>query len=96
MLLAGRLALALVPEASLPNPLLHPLPLSPPLRREAAQAGARSLMPSPPPLSWRLGFAQQSPVDQLLETGDFTLNQLLDEDDLIQECKQLNKKLVEL
>lgn len=46
--------------------------------------------------SWRLGFAQQSPVEELLETDNFTLQQLLDEEDLIQECKQLNKKLVDL
>mmetsp|Transcript_18562 Transcript_18562/g.45586 ORF Transcript_18562/g.45586 Transcript_18562/m.45586 type:complete len:649 (-) Transcript_18562:1451-3397(-) len=44
---------------------------------------------------WRLGFAQQSPVEELLETDNFTLQQLLDEEDLIQECKQLNKKLVD-
>jgi len=44
---------------------------------------------------WRLGFAQTSPVDQLLETGNFTLEQLLEEPDIIQECKQLNKKLIE-
>eukprot|EP00283_Hemiselmis_rufescens_P012450 CAMPEP_0173445124 /NCGR_PEP_ID=MMETSP1357-20121228/33629_1 /TAXON_ID=77926 /ORGANISM="Hemiselmis rufescens, Strain PCC563" /LENGTH=638 /DNA_ID=CAMNT_0014411257 /DNA_START=44 /DNA_END=1956 /DNA_ORIENTATION=- len=44
---------------------------------------------------WRLGFAQQSPVEQLLESNDFDLVRLLDEDDLIQECKQLNQKLVD-
>jgi hypothetical protein len=45
--------------------------------------------------SWRLGFVQQSAIDQLLDTDNYTLQQLLDEEDLIQECKQLNKKLVE-
>mmetsp|Transcript_6373 Transcript_6373/g.14944 ORF Transcript_6373/g.14944 Transcript_6373/m.14944 type:complete len:624 (-) Transcript_6373:68-1939(-) len=44
---------------------------------------------------WRLGFAHSSPVEQLLETGVFTLQQLLEEDDIIQECKQLNKKLID-
>eukprot|EP00288_Rhodomonas_lens_P007255 CAMPEP_0177725400 /NCGR_PEP_ID=MMETSP0484_2-20121128/19230_1 /TAXON_ID=354590 /ORGANISM="Rhodomonas lens, Strain RHODO" /LENGTH=674 /DNA_ID=CAMNT_0019237909 /DNA_START=137 /DNA_END=2158 /DNA_ORIENTATION=- len=44
---------------------------------------------------WRLGFAQTSPVEQLLENADVTLKELLDEEDLIQECKQLNKKLID-
>ena len=44
---------------------------------------------------WRLGFAHTSPVDQLLESDDFTLQQLLEENDIIQECKQLNKKLID-
>lgn len=56
----------------------------------------RTDSPPPRPRSWRLGFAQQSAIDQLLEGDSFTLTQLLDEDDLLQECKQLNKKLVEL
>ena len=44
---------------------------------------------------WRMGFAHTSPVENLLDTGDFTLQQLLEEDDIIQECKQLNKKLID-
>lgn len=44
---------------------------------------------------WRVSnLATTSPVDNLLDKGDFTLEQLLDEDDLIQECKSLNKRLV--
>lgn len=43
---------------------------------------------------WRLGFAHASPVDQLLETRNCTLEQLLEEPNIIQECKQLNQKLV--
>ena len=45
---------------------------------------------------WRLGFAQSSPIDTLLDSEAYTLEQLLDEDDLVQECKQLNNKLLDL
>lgn len=45
---------------------------------------------------WRLGFGHASPIETILDSEDFTLQQLLDEDDLIQECKQLNKKLIDL
>jgi len=44
---------------------------------------------------WRLGFAQTSPLEQLLESEDFTLQQVLEENEVIQECKQLNKKLID-
>lgn len=44
---------------------------------------------------WRLGFGHSSPIETILDSEDFTLQQLLDEDDLIQECKQLNKKLID-
>mmetsp|Transcript_28057 Transcript_28057/g.57486 ORF Transcript_28057/g.57486 Transcript_28057/m.57486 type:complete len:639 (-) Transcript_28057:198-2114(-) len=44
---------------------------------------------------WRLGFAQTSPVEQLLENADVTLQELMDEEELMQECKQLNKKLID-
>jgi hypothetical protein len=44
---------------------------------------------------WRMGFAHTSPIETLLDTEDFTLQQLLEEDDIIQECKQLNKKLID-
>lgn len=42
------------------------------------------------------GFAQPSPIEQLLDKDEFTLEELLDEDDLIQECKTLNGRLVAL
>lgn len=36
---------------------------------------------------WRVaGFTQPSPVETLLDKGTFTLEELLDEDDLIQAC----------
>jgi hypothetical protein len=44
---------------------------------------------------WRLGFGHASPIETILDSEEFTLQQLLDEDDLIQECKQLNKKLID-
>ncbi|EKX54521.1 hypothetical protein GUITHDRAFT_99998 [Guillardia theta CCMP2712] len=44
---------------------------------------------------WRLGFAHVSPIDTLLEREDITLEELLREEDLVQECKQFNNKLIE-
>lgn len=37
-----------------------------------------------------------SPINDLLEKGGFTLDQLLEEDELIQEVKSKNDKLIEL
>jgi hypothetical protein len=45
---------------------------------------------------WRLGFAPSSPIDTLLDSDDYTLQQLMDEEDLVQECKQLNNRLLDL
>ncbi|KAH8670177.1 SIT4 phosphatase-associated protein-domain-containing protein [Tricladium varicosporioides] len=45
---------------------------------------------------WRFGgYANTSAVDTLLEKQDVTLEELLDESDLIQELKQHNTKLIE-
>lgn len=45
---------------------------------------------------WRFGgYANTSAIDTLLEKPDCTLEELLDESDLIQELKQHNAKLVE-
>lgn len=35
-----------------------------------------------------------SPVDSILDKEDYTLEELLDEDELIQECKSLNTRLI--
>eukprot|EP00850_Spirogloea_muscicola_P011273 SM000069S20710 [mRNA] locus=s69:421571:428778:+ [translate_table: standard] len=44
---------------------------------------------------WRVaGLATTSPVDAILDKEEYTLEELLDEDDLIQECKALNGRLV--
>ncbi|URE22645.1 serine threonine-protein phosphatase 6 regulatory subunit [Musa troglodytarum] len=44
---------------------------------------------------WRMtGFTQASPVDAILEKENFTLEELLDEDEIIQECKALNTRLI--
>eukprot|EP00897_Mesotaenium_endlicherianum_P008159 jgi/Mesen1/7371/ME000381S06606 len=44
---------------------------------------------------WRVaGLATTSPVDLILDKEKYTLEELLDEDDLIQECKSLNNRLV--
>jgi hypothetical protein len=39
---------------------------------------------------------QPSPVEQILDKEEFTLEELLDEEDIIQECKSLNGRLVAL
>lgn len=44
---------------------------------------------------WRVaGFTQPSPIEQILDKEEYTLEELLDEDDIIQECKALNGRLV--
>lgn len=45
---------------------------------------------------WRFGgYANISTIDTILDKPDFTLEDLLDESDLIQELKQHNSKLIE-
>lgn len=45
---------------------------------------------------WRFGgYANISTIDTILEKSDFTVEDLLDESDLIQELKQHNTKLIE-
>lgn len=36
------------------------------------------------------------PMQQILDRNEYTLEELLDEDDIIQECKSLNGRLVAL
>eukprot|EP00250_Pteridium_aquilinum_P014961 c22305_g3_i1 orf=689-3370(+) len=44
---------------------------------------------------WRMaGLSTTSPVESLLDRDGFTLEELLDEDELIQECKSLNTRLI--
>jgi hypothetical protein len=40
--------------------------------------------------------ASSSHLEELLDKGDFSLEQILDQDDVIQECKAMNSLLVEL
>ena len=44
---------------------------------------------------WRFGFASTSTLDTLLDKPGLTVEDLLDEDDLLQECKAQNGKLVD-
>jgi len=37
-----------------------------------------------------------SPVNDLLDRGNYTLQELLDEDDVLQEVKAMNTRLVDL
>ncbi|XP_078175817.1 uncharacterized protein LOC144569376 isoform X1 [Carex rostrata] len=44
---------------------------------------------------WRMtGLSASSPVDAILDKDNYTLDDLLDEDDIIQECKALNTRLI--
>ncbi|TYH47543.1 hypothetical protein ES332_D10G004600v1 [Gossypium tomentosum] len=44
---------------------------------------------------WRMtGYSSTSPIDAILDKDNFTLEELLDEDEIIQECKSLNGKLI--
>ncbi|KAF1890646.1 hypothetical protein Lal_00013241 [Lupinus albus] len=44
---------------------------------------------------WRMaGLSTASPVDTILDRENFTLDELLDEDEIIQECKALNSRLI--
>tara|TARA_R110002050_G_scaffold256568_7_gene395553 strand:+ start:1139 stop:1564 length:426 start_codon:yes stop_codon:yes gene_type:complete len=45
---------------------------------------------------WRtFGFHTVSAVENILERDSFTLEELLDEDELLQECKSQNQKLLD-
>ncbi|WIA10355.1 hypothetical protein OEZ85_010547 [Tetradesmus obliquus] len=44
---------------------------------------------------WKVaGFSQPSPIEQILDKEEYNLEELLDEDDIIQECKSLNGRLI--
>lgn len=44
---------------------------------------------------WRMtGLSTVSPVETILDKGNFSLEDLLDEDEIIQECKALNGRLI--
>ncbi|KAF9174623.1 hypothetical protein BGX21_002394 [Mortierella sp. AD011] len=44
---------------------------------------------------WRFGHQNASVIDHLLESNNVSLEELLEQDDLIQECKAQNPKLIE-
>ncbi|KZT39264.1 SAPS-domain-containing protein [Sistotremastrum suecicum HHB10207 ss-3] len=44
---------------------------------------------------WRFGFQNASSIDALLDKEDVTVEAILDEDDLIQECKNQNPRLMD-
>ncbi|KAF9976852.1 hypothetical protein BGZ73_007651 [Actinomortierella ambigua] len=44
---------------------------------------------------WRFGHQGASVIDHLLESGNVSLEELLEQDDLIQECKAQNPRLIE-
>ncbi|KAL4068116.1 SIT4 phosphatase-associated protein-domain-containing protein [Scleroderma citrinum] len=44
---------------------------------------------------WRFGFHNASAIDSLLDKDDVSLEAILDEDDLLQECKSQNTRLID-
>lgn len=44
---------------------------------------------------WRFGFASTSTLDALLDKPGLSVEDLLDEEDLLQECKAQNGKLID-
>jgi serine/threonine-protein phosphatase 6 regulatory subunit 3 len=44
---------------------------------------------------WRFGFHNTSSIDSLLDKEDVSLEAILDEDDLLQECKAQNTRLID-
>uniref|UniRef100_A0A5F8HJG6 Protein phosphatase 6 regulatory subunit 2 n=1 Tax=Monodelphis domestica TaxID=13616 RepID=A0A5F8HJG6_MONDO len=44
---------------------------------------------------WKFDLNTTSHVDKLLEKEDVTLHELMDEDDILQECKAQNRKLLD-
>ncbi|ESO89290.1 hypothetical protein LOTGIDRAFT_106669 [Lottia gigantea] len=44
---------------------------------------------------WKFNILTNTHIDSLLEKEDVTLHELMDEDDILQECKAQNRKLIE-
>jgi len=44
---------------------------------------------------WKFDLNTTSHVDKLLDKEDVTLHELMDEDDVLQECKAQNRKLLD-
>jgi len=44
---------------------------------------------------WKFGFHTPSAIDGILARDDFTLEELLDDEDVLQECRNQNQKLTE-
>ena len=45
---------------------------------------------------WKYNNASSSQIESLLEKEDVGLKEVLQQEDIIQECKSNNKKLIEL
>lgn len=44
---------------------------------------------------WKFNLMTTSHIDTLLDKEDVTLRELMDEEDILQECKSQNSKLIE-
>lgn len=81
------------PPAGSP-PAACPAREDPDHRGSAGAIIAPATQPLRPPAHRRVsGLNTASPVDSILDKDNFTLEELLDEDELIQECKSLNARL---
>jgi serine/threonine-protein phosphatase 6 regulatory subunit 3 len=46
---------------------------------------------------WRtFGFHNANSIETILDRGDYTLDELLEEEEILQECKAQNKRLLDL
>ncbi|KAK1435141.1 hypothetical protein QVD17_00901 [Tagetes erecta] len=55
-----------------------------------------SIAADPFTMFWKLAsMSSSSPVENILDKENFTLEELLDEEDIIQECKALNSRLID-
>lgn len=51
--------------------------------------------PCPITMFWKFDLNTTSHVDKLLDKEDVTLEELMDEDDVLQECKAQNRRLLD-
>lgn len=61
-----------------------------------APFGGLSLFLKHPIMFWRFGFHNPSAIDTLLDREDIELEDILEEEDLLQEAKSHNQKLIDL
>lgn len=81
-----------VPSSSSTSCVFFPLP-SPPRHSVALRPRAVSPVPAAT-MFWKFDLHTTSHIDQLLDREDVTLRELMEEDDVLQECKAQNRRLL--